>query len=108
MKKIGLLKRDRAAFLMIDMQERLMPVISDKEEVFSNANRLISGAAILNIPLIVTEQYPKGLGRTCKEIQVPDGGEVIEKICFSCMLSEAVLAGLKEKSTISLVLSGVE
>ena len=62
-----MLNRDGTAFLLIDIQERLMPLINNKEEVFKNTNILIEGMKILNIPLIVTEQYPKGLGSTCKE-----------------------------------------
>jgi nicotinamidase-related amidase len=108
MKDVGLLKRDETAFLVIDIQERLMPVISDREEVFSNVNKLISGAGILSVPVVVTEQYPKGLGRVCKEIELPDNQEVIEKICFSCILSDPVKTLLQKLKARSLVLSGVE
>jgi nicotinamidase-related amidase len=108
MKNIGLLKRDETAFLMIDLQERLMPAISEKEEVFSNVNKLISGSTILRVPLIVTEQYPKGLGRTCREIHIPDVQAVIEKVCFSCMLSDQVQTKLKDLKIRAVVLAGVE
>ena len=108
MENFGFLKRDETAFLIIDIQERLMPVISDKEDVFSNVNKLVSGAGILGVPLIVTEQYPNGLGHICKEIEMPDNQEVIEKTSFSCFLSNAVKMKLQQQKTRTLVLAGVE
>jgi nicotinamidase-related amidase len=104
----GLLKRDETVFLIVDIQERLMPVINDKEEIFSNVNKLISGAKILDLPLLVTEQYPKGLGHVCKEIKLPDDHMVIEKVCFSCLLSDPIKEKLQRLKARSLVLSGVE
>src|SRR5438128_12181622 len=108
MKDTGLLKRDETAFLIIDLQERLMPVISDKEKLFLDVNKLSSGTGILHVPLVVTEQYPKGLGRVSKEIELPADQEVIEKICFSCILSDPVQTKLQKLEARSLVLSGVE
>lgn len=108
MNNIGLLKRENSAILIIDVQERLMPVISEKEIVFANVNRLIAGANILKLPLVVTEQYPKGLGHTCKEIQIDNDHEVIEKISFSCMLASSINDKLKAWQTKSLILAGVE
>src|ERR1051326_724104 len=108
MNNIGLLNRKETALLFIDMQERLMPVICDKEDVFANANRLIAGAAILGVARLFTEQYPKGLGHTCKELQLADDSEVIEKVCFSCLLSQPVQAKLAKLRVKALVLAGVE
>lgn len=107
MKNVGLIKRSESAFLIIDLQEKLMPVISEKEQVFSNVNKLLAAAKILNIPIIVTEQYSKGLGHTCKEINL-DGQVVIEKMCFSSMLSDELNQKLKWLQVKSLVLAGVE
>jgi nicotinamidase-related amidase len=108
MKNIGLLRREQAALLIIDMQEKLMPVISGSAEIFANANRLIAGAQILKLPLIITEQYPKGLGHTCKELQLPDNNSIIEKISFSCLLSQSVQSTLEKLQIRSLLLAGVE
>ena len=108
MNNLGLLNRNKTAFMVIDIQERLIPVINNKEELFKNTNYLIKGAEILSIPLIVTEQYPKGLGHTCKEVELPASQEVIEKMCFSCMLSDEVNRRLKSLNIEILVLSGVE
>jgi nicotinamidase-related amidase len=107
MSNIGFLKREETALLVIDLQERLMPVIFQKEELFANVNRLIAGADILKLPVIITEQYPKGLGHTCKEIQITNQS-VIEKLSFSCMLSDRVHQRLEEQRIRSLLLVGVE
>ena len=108
MAETGLLNRSKTAFLIIDVQERLMPVIDKKEQVFENVNRLIEGGKILNVPVIVTEQYPRGLGHTCEEVKLPEGQEVTEKVCFSCLLSDPVNEKLKAEGIEHVVLAGVE
>lgn len=108
MNSLGLIKREKTALLVIDVQEKLMPVISNKEEVFANISRLIKGAQIVHLPLIFTEQYPKGLGKTCVEIELPDNAVVVEKMCFSCMLSAHITVQLQHLNVNSLVLCGVE
>lgn len=104
----GNLKRKNTALLVIDVQERLAPVIYNKDEVIANTNILISGSGILGVPVIVTEQYPKGLGHTCAEIIIPEGNTPIEKMCFSCYLSEPVKKQLKKLKVKSVLLAGIE
>ena len=74
------LDRDRAALVVVDVQEAFRPAVQDFDDVVENTRRLMEGAKVLGIPVIVTEQYPKGLGRTVEEL-----GEVsaVEKSCFS-------------------------
>lgn len=108
MSSLGLLKKEKTALLVIDVQEKLIPVIQDSESVFANVNRLIKGAAVLHLPILVTEQYPKGLGNTCKEIELPKDTNIIEKMCFSCMQSSDVLKELHALNVNSLILCGVE
>lgn len=108
MKNTGLANRKTTALLVIDAQERLMPVIQGSEAIFSNVNKLLSGAAILGISSIVTEQYPKGLGHTCPEIQIPEGISIDEKMCFSCMRSDSVLSKLKQNNITDIIICGVE
>lgn len=71
---------------MIDIQERLLPAIYNKEEVISNSVRLLTASRELNIPAIITEQYPKGIGSTVSELKalIPEGSTILEKIEFSC------------------------
>ena len=58
------IRRACAALAVIDIQERLLPAIHGREQVVENSVRLIQGARILGLPVVVTEQYPKGLGPT--------------------------------------------
>lgn len=90
MKSTGQLQAETSVLMVIDIQERLMPSIYKNEEVFANTNRLIRGMKLMQVPVIVTEQYPKGLGNTCSEIEVPSTAHSVKKICFSCMLSADV------------------
>jgi nicotinamidase-related amidase len=74
--------------LIIDAQERLARVMPEEalETTIGNTNRLVAAAKILDIPIILTEQNPSGLGATIPEIRstLPDGTEPTEKTCFSC------------------------
>lgn len=108
MSNIGLVKKGNTAFVIIDVQERLMPVIDGEDVVLENVNKLIEGSQILGVPLLVTEQYPKGLGHTSAEVSLPEGQEVIEKICFSCVGSDSFSQRLKELGVENLVIAGVE
>ena len=68
------LDTEKTVLLLIDFQERLFPVMHDKEKLLKNVIKLIKGARALEIPIILTEQYPKGLGPTIPEIKelIPD------------------------------------
>lgn len=64
----GLYKPSETLLIVIDVQEKLTPVISEEAELIKNVNTLLRGAEILGIPVLVTEQYPKGLGHTDKRV----------------------------------------
>ena len=80
-----LLQRDRSALVVIDMQERLMPAIAEGDAVTHAAGILIEAARHLEVPVVVTEQYPKGLGSTIDAIsgRLPNDAAVVEKLTFS-------------------------
>jgi len=84
------LDRDRAAVLVVDVQEAFRGAVLDFERVAHNAGVLVQGAHLLGLPLAVTEQYPKGLGRTVPEVaeQLGDGVEPLEKVCFSAAAAD--------------------
>lgn len=105
---LGIAQREHTALLVIDVQERLMPVINDSQRIFENVNKLLRGAEILALETIITEQYPKGLGNTCKEVQLPANPNIIEKVCFSCMMSDPVSDQLKLTNVKDLVICGAE
>ncbi len=77
----------RSSFLlMIDIQERLIPAIHDKDIVIQNSVRLLTAARELSVPSIVTEQYPKGIGSTINELKalIPEDTTILDKVEFSC------------------------
>lgn len=61
---LGLFDPKSALLVVIDIQEKLLPAMSEGERVLKNANKLIAGASALEMPILITEQYPKGLGKT--------------------------------------------
>ncbi len=109
----ALLRRDRSALAVIDMQERLMPAIAGADAVTQAAGILIEAARHLDVPVVVTEQYPKGLGPTVEAIagRLPNGAAVIEKMTFSAVRNRdfaARLEGLKAGGRDHVVVCGVE
>jgi nicotinamidase-related amidase len=84
------LDRDRAALVVVDVQEAFRKALSDFDGVASGVATLVRGAEAMGIPIVVTEQYPKGLGRTVPEVAdlLPDGTRPIEKVCFSAAAAE--------------------
>jgi nicotinamidase-related amidase len=101
--------RTGAGLVVIDVQERLLPVIFEKERVVENAVRLLKGAAALGLPIIVTEQYRKGIGPTVPEIT----GAIaefapFEKLAFSACGAPGFLEALAAKGLTDLALCGIE
>lgn len=107
-RNLGKLATGDTALLVIDIQERLMPVIHDPTMIFENTNRLLKGAEVLNLPVLVSEQYPKGLLHTCPEIDLSADHALFEKICFSCIQSDPVVDKLRSLEIKSLIVCGVE
>ncbi len=99
--------RKRTVFVMVDIQEKFVPVIRDIKEVMKNANILARAADILGIPFIFTEQYSKGLGRTVQDIKT-GAAKPIEKMHFSCMECPEFLERLIETRAKDMVLFGIE
>lgn len=85
------LDRAKAALLVIDIQDRLAAAMEPQafERMKKRTLAAIAGAKALGLPIVVTEQYPKGLGHTLAEIREAVGdGAAVEKVSFSCMLPE--------------------
>src|SRR5687767_1749715 len=103
------LERANTVIVVIDVQEKLMPVIDGAKGVLRNIERLIRGAQILGVPVILTEQYVKGLGPTVAAVREALANySPIEKDCFSahgCTAFAAQLAALERRQ---LVIAGVE
>lgn len=82
-----LFRRQSSRLLLVDLQERLVPVIPDRETLLARCRLLAQGARILEIPIDATEQYPKGLGGTLPEIAefVPLRPEKVRFSCTDCL-----------------------
>jgi len=89
------LDRSRSVLCLIDFQERLMPAIAGGEEVVANAGRLLAAAEALGVPVVSTEQNPKGLGGTVAELARPDGAHpVVAKMTFDACRASGVIDAL--------------
>jgi nicotinamidase-related amidase len=95
------LDRSNAVLFVIDVQEKLMPVISNHKAIERNIERLIRGAKILGVPIVVTEQYVKGLGHTVAPLRdaLGDDYKPIEKACFS---------GYRQLDRKQVIVAGIE
>lgn len=103
-----LLKEDAIA-IVVDVQERLFPVIHEKETLERHVNILVQGVQTLEIPIIVTEQYKKGLGETINSLrQLVDSYPHIEKIAFSCCDDAAFMTLLNQSGKKTVILAGIE
>lgn len=102
------IKNDTVA-LVIDIQERLLPHIDRHEELVKNTGILLDGMKILGVPVLLTEQYRKGLGETVHGIsQHLDKFEPMEKMSFSCCDDNAFALALETHAKKYVVICGIE
>ena len=105
------LEAERCALLVVDIQEKLLPPIFQKDQLVCNAKLLIRAAGVLKIPAVMSTQYAKGLGQTVPEIAslLPET-EAIDKDRFSCFGSDSFCTLLKRLpgSRHTLLLCGME
>ena len=103
------LNRSHSGLVVVDIQERLLPFIFEKEQLIQTSVRLIKGAAILGIPIFATEQYRKGLGPTAPEVAAAiTGFAPLEKVTFSACGAEDFSEALKRKEVKNVILCGIE
>jgi len=105
------IEAERCALIVIDIQEKLLPPIFQKEQLVRNTQLLIRAARILNIPTLATTQYAKGLGATVPEIaSLLAEIEIPDKTLFSCFGSDAFCSSLKRfpGNRNTLLLCGME
>ncbi len=106
------LDRHQAILAVIDVQERLMAVIHEASTVDANVDRLIRGCHVLGLPILVTEQYPKGIGPTTSVVreamQATGAGGPIQKMCFSSFGSDEFSGAIRNSGRRQVILCGVE
>ena len=103
------LRLDATALLVIDVQEKLLPHMHNAEQVVAQVGRLIDGAKALEVPVLVTEQYRKGLGLTVPPLAARLGEAVCncEKLKFSAWI-EPIRTELNRLGTRSVLVCGIE
>lgn len=104
-----LIDPNTSSLLVIDVQARLLPKMAAARDVVDNVTVLLKAAARLDIPVLVSEQYRKGLGTTVAELQpLLPGGNVIEKLAFSCLGENAFATRLRDLGRAQAVVAGIE
>ena len=101
--------KERTAAIIIDVQERLFPLIHENEKLTKNLSILIQGLKALGIPIFVTEQYVKGLGPTIEPVAMLLHHQVrVEKMAFSCCDEPRVLEGIAVSGKENIIVAGIE
>ncbi len=104
-----MLKLDDTALVVIDVQDKLAQLMHNRTELFKNLRLMIQGAQVLGIPILVTEQYPKGLGPTVPEVsELLRGIQPITKNAFSCCGERAFMLALEPLGRRQILLTGIE
>jgi len=104
-----LLEKGNVALVVIDMQEKFKPVIPEFDKLVKNVKTLVQCFQMWKLPVLVTEQYPQGLGETVKELK--DCFHIIEiseKTTFSCVQNDHFNVSLNRLNVNRLVVCGIE
>jgi nicotinamidase-related amidase len=98
----GKLQPERTALVVVDVQEGFRKAIPDFERVARATATLIEGASLIGVPVVLTEQYPKGLGETAPEVaeHLPDGTEPLEKVVFSAADADGFDLGGRDQALV--------
>jgi len=104
--------KDNSILVIVDIQERLSSAIPEKilSRVTKKTATLSQAANLLDIPVLISEQYPKGLGPTLTEVSeyLPNSSTFIEKTCFSCAQNQEFLTKIKASNKKQIILCGME
>ena len=105
-----ILNIEDSVVMIIDVQEKLLNAVFNKASLEKKATTLANTAKILEIPVIVTEQYPKGLGATVETLRevLPENTQYFEKTAFSALENNDVLEALKNSGKKQVVIFGIE
>ncbi len=93
----------------IDYQEKLIPAMHEKEQLIKNSSILLAGLNLLEVPVIVSRQYPQGIGDTVAPIcEVTGGAKVYDKTTFSCCHTPAIKQAIAAYGRRKILLCGTE
>ncbi len=100
---------DTTLLVVIDLQEGFRPAVLDFDSTSASTAVLVQAANILKLPVLVTEQYPKGLGNTVTEVaDLLSGATLFEKTCFSAAGDTGFNSALNESGRSQILLCGIE
>lgn len=103
------LTQNNCCAMVVDFQEKLMPAMFGRDELQKNVVKLIRGLALLEVPMLITEQYPKGLGATLPEIaEAAQGVPIIAKTAFGALGANDVLNHLEQFGRKQVLVCGIE
>jgi nicotinamidase-related amidase len=106
---MDILTREKTGLVVIDVQKNLIPVMGQKERVIDNTIKLLQLSALFELPVILTEQYPKWLGSTLQEIvEYLPAYEPITKVHFNCCDVDAFNESLDARGLENIIVTGVE
>jgi nicotinamidase-related amidase len=109
MRYLYILRKEDCLLVVVDIQTKLWEVIFEKEKLLSNTQKLIKAFRILKIPIIFTEQYPLGMGKTKKEIsELLSDLKPIEKLSFSCAGKDDFKNKVRSFNKKQIVVCGIE
>lgn len=96
--------------LIIDVQDKLLNAVFNKEQVEKKSAIVAEASKILGIPVVVTEQYPKGLGNTIPAVKdaLAEDTEIFEKTAFSALNNEEILEAIKKHNKKQILIFGIE
>jgi len=104
--------RDATALIVVDIQERFFPAMEPvrKDTALENVRLLLQLAKTMGLPVLVTEQYPKGLGRTIRPVMeaLPEGVSPFEKLIFSSWRAEGLAERFWESGARCAIVAGLE
>lgn len=109
MRHPAIARKEKTALVVIDVQEKIFQPIYRKQFILENIKKLVKFCQIMSIPIVLTEQYPKGLGQTVPEIRgTLDKYEPISKTAFSCFGSDEFNKRIGLLSVSTLIITGIE
>ncbi|QXH49555.1 isochorismatase family protein [Pseudomonas fakonensis] len=102
-----LIDSSNATLLVVDIQEKLIGAMSDPAGTAARARWLLAATAVLELPTVISEQYPKGLGHTLEALKAAaPAAEIVEKLHFSCVAAECLPASLLAREQV--IVCGME
>ncbi|SFB86154.1 hydrolase [Tropicimonas isoalkanivorans] len=103
-----LIRSAESVLVVIDIQERLLPAMRSPAQTVRNTRTLLAAAQETGVPVLITEQYPEGLGPTVADLSPPPDTKVLTKTHFSCMEDATFADAFRKLGRKQAVLAGIE